>query len=128
MKVNIKILIFRCFGAFLSIVLCGCMAGTPVRHFSSDVCLVMPESTTREEVVSFLGKPDRKKNEEDQSEVWLYYKANSSFLRKLPLVGDNLGSIDYETITVTFTGDQVRTCIYRQLDEKEFEGFAEELD
>ena len=109
--------------------LAGCSTfSSPVRHLSSDVCLVMPESTTRQEVLSFLGEPDRRITTGDSLETWLYLKVNRSFTRKLPLVGDMVGSQDYETVTVTFTGDLVRTCIYRQFDEKEYTNFITEQE
>lgn len=116
-------------GVTLLFLLTAACAGTatPVRHLSSDVCLVMPEKTTREEVISFLGEPDQKMTTAENQELWLYLKANKSFLRKMPMVGDQLGTEDYETVTVTFAGDRVRTCLYRQLSESEFKEFNTEL-
>lgn len=102
------------------LVLTGCSGTLPVRHLSSDVCLVMPESTTKAEVLSFLGDPDQRRPDADGNETWYYYKKNETFLRKMPLVGEKLGKSDYETVTVSFVGEQVRTCVYRQLDQEEF--------
>ena len=115
--------------AFLLLVFSASCAGfsTPVRHLSSDVCLVMPESTTRQEVLSFLGEPDRKIKAAARLETWLYLKVNKSFAKKLPLLGDKLGDQNYETVTITFDGDLVKTCLYRQFDEAEFEKFGPEL-
>lgn len=87
----------------------------------------MPESTTRQEVLSFLGEPDQKFTATDKTETWLYLKVNKSFAKKLPLLGDKLGEQNYETVTITFTGDLVRTCLYRQFDETEFGKFNAEL-
>jgi len=112
----------------LLLIFAGCAGiGAPVRHLSSDVCLVMPESTTREEVISFLGEPDRKMTTAENQELWLYLKVNKSFSKKMPLIGDKLGTENYETVTITFDGDLVRTCLYRQFDEAEFEKFNTEL-
>ncbi|MDF1577957.1 MAG: hypothetical protein RQ753_06770 [Desulfurivibrionaceae bacterium] len=106
----------------------GCVgASSPVRHLSSDICLVMPEQTTREEVISFLGEPDRKMTTDENLELWLYLEVNRSFARKMPLVGDKLGTQNYEAVTVTFNGELVSTCLYRQFDESEFEKFNTEL-
>lgn len=105
---------------------CGGKA-TQVRNLSSDVCLVMPESTTRQEVLSFLGEPDKKMSRGDNLEMWLYLDVKKSFSRKMPLVGDNLGHETYETVTVTFEADLVRACFYRQFDEKEFAEFSKDL-
>jgi len=87
----------------------------------------MPESTTRQEVISFLGEPDQKITNAEKSEVWLYLKVNKSYSKKLPLLGAKLGDQNYETVTVTFDGDLVKTCLYRQFDEVEFEKFNSEL-
>ena len=112
-------LLWACF--FL---LAGCSAfSSPVRHLSSVACLVMPESTTRPEVISFLGEPDKKIITGDNSETWLYFKTNKSFSRTLPLVGGMVGAQNYETVTVTFDADLVRACLYRQFDEAEFNEF-----
>jgi hypothetical protein len=106
---------------------CSSKNSPPVRHLSSDVCLVTPESSTREEVLSFLGEPDRKIITAKNQEVWLYQKVNKDFAKKVPLLGDKLGNQNYETVTVTFDGDLVKTCLYRQFDEAEFEKFSAEL-
>lgn len=116
-------------GAVLvSLLLAGCSGiSSPVRNLSSDVCLVMPESTTRQEVLSFLGEPDRKLVNSEKMDVWLYEKVNQDFTRKFPVIGDKLGEQNYETVTVTFDGNLVRTCLYRQFDEAEFEKFNSQL-
>ena len=63
--------------------LAGCSTfSSPVRYLSSDAFLVMPESTTRQEVISFLGQPDQKITTGDNLETWLYLKVNRSFSRK----------------------------------------------
>lgn len=102
----------------------GCSTGVKVRHLSSDVCLVVPESTTRQEVIAFLGQPDSQWVNSDKVEIWTYRTIRKSFLRKMPFFGKSLGSVDYEVVTVTFTGDQVRTCYYRNLNEQEYNQFS----
>lgn len=92
----------------------GCAASRPVRHLSSDACLVLPESTTKTEVLAFMGEPDHKATT-DASETWFYYKKNEDLIRKLPLIGEKFGSLNYEIVTVEFAGELVRTCVYRQL-------------
>jgi len=99
----------------IALFLGGCTTATPVRHLSSDVCLVLPESTTKSEVLDFLGEPDKKTTTDGSDETWIYYKKNEDLVRKLPVVGERLGSLNHEMVTVTFVGDLVRTCIYRQL-------------
>jgi len=101
------------------LLLWGCATATPVRHLSSDVCLIMPESTTKTEVVAFLGEPDHKTNTDGALETWVYYKKNEDLLRKIPLLGERFGSLNYEMVTVSFSGNLVRTCVYRQLAHQE---------
>jgi hypothetical protein len=96
-----------------------------VRHLSSDVCLVLPESTTKTEVLSFLGEPDRKTVTEGSTETWIYYKKNEDLIRRLPLVGEKFGSLNYEMVTVSFAGNLVRTCVYRQLEPSEITSFPD---
>lgn len=101
----------------------GCATANPVRHLSSDVCLVLPESTTKSEVIAFLGEPDQKSTADGAAETWIYYKKNDDLIRKLPLLGEKFGSLNYEVVTVSFTGDLVRTCIYRQLEPSDIADF-----
>ena len=104
---------------FIVVALHACASTKTVKHLSSDVCLIMPESTTKNEVLSFLGNPDLRQSQANGDETWIYYKKNESFLRKIPMVGNELGTSNYETVIVTFVGEQVRTCVYRQLDPEE---------
>jgi hypothetical protein len=106
----------------------GCATSQPVRHLSSDVCLVMPDSTTKAEVLSFLGEPDLRQSRPNGDETWFYFKKNESFIKKLPILGQEFGESNYETVTVSFVGEQVRTCTYRQLKPEEFQGQIPQLD
>ncbi|MEN8142832.1 MAG: hypothetical protein ABFQ82_04465 [Thermodesulfobacteriota bacterium] len=110
----------------LFVVGCGGKS-SQVRHLSSDVCLVMPDSTTRQEVLSFLGEPDRKISKGENRETWFYLDVSKSFSKRMPLVGEKLGSAIYETVTVTFEADLVRTCFYRHFDKNEFEEYSKDL-
>jgi hypothetical protein len=107
----------------LGLWLVGCATTTaPIRHLSSDVCLVLPESTTKTEVLAFLGEPDQKTVTDGSTETWIYYKKNEDLIRKLPLVGEKFGSLNYERVTVSFVGNLVRTCVYRQLEPGDITG------
>ena len=110
----------------LFVVGCGGKS-TEVRQLSSDVCLVMPESTTRQEVLSFLGDPDKKIAKGENLETWIYLDVKKSFAKRMPLVGKKLGNTTYETITVTFEADLVRTCFYRHFDPMEFEEYSKDI-
>lgn len=98
----------------------GC-AKKNVRHLASDVCLITPEVSTKEKVLTYLGPPDEQYEMADGSETWFYYEVKKSILNNTPYIGDQLGDKKYETIKVTFAGDVVQTCVYRALSEEEFQ-------
>ena len=100
--------------------LAGC-AKKNVRHLASDVCLVSPEKTTKEQVLTYLGQPDEQNEMVDGGETWIYYDAKKTALRDTPYIGDKIGDKKYEMVKVTFTGDIVQTVIYRSLTEEEFD-------
>ncbi|MFA6497889.1 MAG: hypothetical protein WC256_10310 [Desulfurivibrionaceae bacterium] len=95
----------------------GCFYRDPVRHLSSDICLITP-NLSQKEVLAYLGSPDQKQKGE-QGEIWVYNEVKKSFLRKTPFVGEKLGSENYDVVTITFVGDTVSTCLYRAYNEEE---------
>jgi hypothetical protein len=101
----------------LGLVGSGCFYREPVRHLSSDICMITP-NLTQQEVLASLGPPDQRQQGE-QGEIWTYYQVKKSLLRKTPYVGEKLGSQDYEVATITFIGDTVSTCLYRAFNEEE---------
>jgi len=107
-----------CFVLFIG--MAGC-AKKNVRHLASDVCLITPEVSTKEQVLTYLGQPDEQYEMVDGSETWFYHEAKKSLLNNTPYIGDRLGEKKYETVKVTFAGDIVQTCVYRSLSEEEFQ-------
>ena len=112
------LLLACCLFALLSVP--GCGGGEPVRHLSSDVCLLLPGKMTRKEVVGYMGEPNQQRTDADGRTVWIYYAVKKSTLRKAPLLGDKLGYEDYDVVTITFDGELMLTCVYRAYNEKEF--------
>lgn len=104
----------------LVLMMTGC-AKKNVRHLASDVCLITPEVSTREDVLTYLGQPDEQYEMTDGSETWFYHELRKSMLADTPYLGDKLGDKTYETVKVTFAGDIVRTCVYRSMSEEEFQ-------
>ena len=98
----------------------GC-AKKNVRHLASDVCLVTPDRTTKEQVLTYLGQPDEQYEMVEGGETWIYYDVKKSALRDTPYVGEKLGDKKYEMVKVTFMGDTVQTSAYRLLTEEEFQ-------
>ena len=107
-----------CFIIFIGI---GGCARKNVRNLASDVCLLTPERSTKEQVLAYLGQPDERYEMKDGSEVWIYYDVRKTALSDTPYIGNKIGKKNYETAKLTFRGDIVMTCVYRLLDEKEFE-------
>jgi hypothetical protein len=105
--------------AALFIGMAGC-AKKIVRHLASDVCLVTPEKTTKEQVLTYLGQPDAQYEMAEGGETWIYYDVNKTALHDTPYIGDKIGDKKYEMVTVTFMGDIVQTSVYRLLTEEEF--------
>lgn len=106
--------------AVLFLGLAGC-AKKSVRHLASDVCLITPEVSTKEQVLTYLGQPDEQYEMADGTETWFYYEVRKSLLNNTPYVGDKIGDKKYETVKVTFTGEVVQTSLYRSMSEEEFQ-------
>jgi hypothetical protein len=112
---------------FIIVILClllvfggtGCARKT-VRHLASDVSMVNPGTTTKQEVVIYLGQPDEEYQAADGAVLWVYHEARKSLLRDTPYVGDKIGEKTYEVVKVTFNGDIVQTVDFRTMSEEDF--------
>ncbi|MDH5299676.1 MAG: hypothetical protein OEV91_11725 [Desulfobulbaceae bacterium] len=111
------------------LLLAGCLTGLlllsgchrqPVRHLSSDVCLLLPGQMTKKDVVAYFGDPNQRRTGDGGEEVWVYYEVKKSPLRKTPYIGSRLGYEEYDVVTITFAGDRLQACVYRSLEEDEF--------
>ena len=111
----------------LCLLLTGCFTHNSARHLSSDVCLLLPDQTTKLDVVQQLGSPQRKRITEE-GETWIYYQENKNFAGKLPWAGKHIGNREYEVVTVTFIGNQVRACVFRAMDDEEFRSLELPVD
>jgi len=106
--------------------LSGCLYQDRVPHLASDVCLILPEKSTKEDVLSYLGQPAITRREADGSEIWIYYQVEKSLMRKLPLVGAKMGYENYDVVTVSFVEKTVRMCAYRYFNEEQFKQTVKE--
>ena len=61
----------------------GCFNSKPVRHLSSDVCLLIPNMTTKEEVLRLIGQPNQRLTSQQGQETWYYYNAKKVCSEKL---------------------------------------------
>ncbi len=98
----------------------GC-ASHEVRHLASDAALIVPGRTPRQEVVGLLGFPDGKEQRRDGREVWYYVERQQSRLRRTPYLGKWLGSEEYDVLVITLQGEEVVSCVYRNLTPVAFE-------
>jgi hypothetical protein len=98
-----------------------------VRHLASDVSLVTPGITGKQEVLNYLGQPDAEYEMPGGDILWVYYEAKTTMMRNTPYVGEKLGDKTYEVVKVIFTGDNVQSIGYSTMREEEFNesGFAE---
>lgn len=106
---------------FALLALCaGCTSKEYVRHLASDACLITPQQTTKQQLKSYLGPPDKKTALPGGGEEWRYFQQNKSLLRKTPYVGQKLGEEHYDVMVVVFHGEVVDTCQYRMFTDEEF--------
>lgn len=100
--------------------LSGCFGRSqPAQHLAADVILLTPGSSNKQEVLSFLGRPDQQGTTAGGDEVWLYYHADKNWLYSIPYVGSKVGSKHYDMVIVTFAGELVKNSLFRRLESKE---------
>ncbi len=104
----------------------GC-ARKNVRHLASDVGLITPGTSTKQDVVNYLGQPNSEYKMPDGGLLWVYYDTKKTMLRDTPYIGGKIGEETYEVVKVTFNGDIVQTIGYRSMSEEDFKetGLAE---
>ena len=95
------------FAVFLLLV--GC-SSKPVRHLASDAALIKPGKSTRQDVVRYLGQPDRRRSLSPTMEEYVYYNEREGFLAGLPYVGNKIDPASYEMIQITLDGNMVTDC------------------
>ena len=93
---------------------------------ASDAALVEPGKSTRQDVILYLGQPDRRRSLSPGVEEYVYYNERKGFLGGLPLVGNMVDPASYEMIVVTLDGDTVTDCNFL-LHKEEDKDWAAEL-
>lgn len=117
--------LFRQSVIYISLLVCGvllsgCFYKSSIRHIASEVGLAVPNKTTQQELISFMGFPETKRTISENEEEWIYYQANNSLLRRSPLIGDKVGQTDYDVAIITFRDKIVTSSQYRSFTEEEF--------
>ena len=97
----------------------GC-AKKNVRHLASDVGMITPGQTTKQEVFNYLGQPDAEFKMSDGSLLWVYHESRKSIMRDTPYIGEKIGDETYDVVKVFINDDIVRDVEYRAMSPEEF--------
>jgi hypothetical protein len=112
--------IMRLLSGFLFLALlmiCTGCSSHPVRHLASDVILIKPGVSTKQDVSMYLGEPDGTRTVSRGIDEFVYHEVKKSSLSRIPMtdalsripVLDSLtGDKGYEMIVIIFDGDIVR--------------------
>lgn len=100
--------------------LSACSSRSYVRHIASDLCLVVPQQSTKKEIITLMGAPDLRTPLPENREKWTYIQDRKSLMRKTPYIGDKIGYENYDIGLIIFNGETVETINYRQFTEQEF--------
>ena len=116
MSVAKRVILF-CLGMIL---LSGCVH-EPVRHLASDASLISPGTSTKTEVLTYLGDPDERQQTDAGSERWFYYEEYLSPVQRTFYVGRWFSPKSVSRIIVTFDGETVSDIQYSASESGEFE-------
>ncbi len=116
MSVLRKLSLF-CLAAF---VLAGCV-NNPVRHLASDAALITPGTSTKSDVLTYLGDPDERQEKAAGPERWLYYEEERSAAQRTFYIGKWFGPKSVSRVIITFDGDTVADIQYNATESGEFE-------
>ncbi|MCI5222101.1 MAG: hypothetical protein D3924_05375 [Candidatus Electrothrix sp. AR4] len=89
--------------------LAGC-SSKPIRYLASDAALIKVGTSTRQDVLRYLGQPNSRRTLSPGIEEYVYYQARKGTFGRMPLVGDLIDPDSYEMILVTLDGDLVINC------------------
>lgn len=92
--------------ALLLVSLTGCY-NKPVRHLASDVVLIQTGTSTREDVIMYLGEPDDIQVAEAGVERWMYSDSRRNLQEGLPWVGKYFGEAEMTHVAITIKNNVV---------------------
>lgn len=104
----------------MSLLLSGCYNKSR-RHLASDVSLINVGISSRNDVLIYLGEPDRQRNIGPNREEWVYVEEKPSDLQRAPLVGEFFSGDGYDKVFVILENDIVQSCYFREFAEDEFD-------
>jgi hypothetical protein len=103
-----------------SILLSGCVH-QPVRHLASDASLISPGTSTKTDVLTYLGDPDERQETDTGVERWLYYEEQRTAVQRTFYLGKWFDPKSVSRIIVTFDGEMVTDIQYNASETGEFE-------
>ena len=104
----------------LSAVLSGCY-NKPRRHLASDAILIEVGSSNRNDVLTYLGEPDKQRILDNGREEWVFIEEKPSGLQRAPLFGGFFNGNGYENVFIVFQDDIVQLCQFRDNAKDEFD-------
>lgn len=104
----------------LLLLLPGCYTKSR-RHMASDVSLIEVGRSNRNDVLTYLGEPDRQRRLSDTREEWLYIEEQPSSLQRAPLVGGYFDGSGHDKVFIVLENDIVQSCRFREFGEGEFD-------
>ena len=108
---SIKLSLVACMASVLLLV-AGC-ADTPMRHLASDASLIQGGVTTRQDILNYFGEPNVRSQLPDGKEKWVFNETRKSDLRKVPYLGEYVGSEEHDALIVLLAGEVVSEAAYR---------------
>lgn len=109
----------------LALLVSGCV-NNPVRHLASDASLIIPGTSTRSDVLTYLGDPDERQEKGAGPERWLYYEEQLSAAQRTFYLGKWFDPKSVSRIIVTFEGDVVTDIQYNASESGQFEPVGEQ--
>ena len=107
----------------IAVVLLLCLSGCynkKIRHLASDVSLIKVGSSTRNDVLTYLGEPDGQRSLGQNSEEWVYVEEKPSDLQRAPVIGGYFDGRGYDKIFIILENDIVTSSQFRDFDKDEF--------
>lgn len=104
----------------MAVLVSGCVH-RPVKHLASDAALIKPESSTKTDVLTYLGNPDSRQESGPGPEQWFYYGEERTTMQRTIGIGKWFGPRRVNRIIITFDGETVTDIQYNASESGEFE-------
>ncbi len=104
----------------ISLLFSGCY-NKSIRHLASDASLIKAGTSSRNDVLTYLGEPDALRILEDGREEWVYIEEQPSDLQRAPVVGGFFEGKGYDKVLVVLENDIVQSCQFREFANDEFD-------